>query len=317
MIRVLILVAYSFGMMITGFKICLRATNGYTGNMTTIMMSSIPSAYSDLPVLNDSPDYNYVVSTASRGIGLEFAKQLLFRTCGHVICFSRCAEVPALKELENKFGSRMSIVPIDLESQGSIDNAISQVGAICDQRKVEWIKGSGKVDVLFNVAALLGDQSESAPGPERSVLDVERWWLEKSMQVNLISHIMVTKGLSPYLKRPRDVQMGKVVNLSARVGSIGDNGLGGWLSYRCTKSALNQFTKTVSLELKRANCIAISIHPGTTDTDLSKPFQKNVKPAKLFSTEFSVSQMLDVVFNQIEKDDGGKFYAYDGSEIEY
>jgi NAD(P)-dependent dehydrogenase (short-subunit alcohol dehydrogenase family) len=82
-----------------------------------------------------------------------------------------------------------------------------------------------------------------------------------------------------------------------------------------SKAALNMFTKTLSVELKK-NCTVLSIHPGTTNTDLSKPFQKNVRPEKLFSVEYSVKCMMDVIWNAQESD-SGKFYAYDGSEIPY
>ena len=76
------------------------------------------------------------------------------------------------------------------------------------------------------------------------------------------------------------------------------------------------FTKTSSIELKRFKCIVMSIHPGTTNTDLSIPFQKNVKPEKLFPVEYSVSCMLNVIW-QTQLKDTGKFYAYDGTEIPY
>jgi NAD(P)-dependent dehydrogenase (short-subunit alcohol dehydrogenase family) len=73
-------------------------------------------------------------------------------------------------------------------------------------------------------------------------------------------------------------------------------------------------TKTISIELKRHGCVCVSIHPGTTDTDLSKPFQKNVKPEKLFNRTFAVASMLNVVWD-LGVNDTGKFYAYDGEEI--
>jgi NAD(P)-dependent dehydrogenase (short-subunit alcohol dehydrogenase family) len=108
----------------------------------------------------------------------------------------------------------------------------------------------------------------------------------------------------------------KIINISARVGSIGDNKLGGWYSYRMSKAGLNMFTKTLSVEIKRYNSIVLSIHPGTTDTDLSKPFQKNINTNKLFTTEYSVNSMLNVI-NNATIDSTGKFLAYDGTEIEY
>jgi NAD(P)-dependent dehydrogenase (short-subunit alcohol dehydrogenase family) len=129
---------------------------------------------------------------------------------------------------------------------------------------------------------------------------------------------MLSKALI-HLMKPGKVDpsnLSKIVNISARVGSITDNSLGGWYSYRMSKAALNMFTKTLSVEVKRHGCVVLSLHPGTTDTDLSLPFQKNVVPGKLFPVEYSVNKMLDVIWNS-GLDDTGKVFAYDGSEIPY
>ena len=80
---------------------------------------------------------------------------------------------------------------------------------------------------------------------------------------------------------------------------------------------MNMFTKTASIELKRSHVVCLSIHPGTTDTDLSKPFQKNVKPEKLFSVEKSVSAMLKVIDQSNDIAVSGSFFAYDGEKIEW
>lgn len=107
-----------------------------------------------------------------------------------------------------------------------------------------------------------------------------------------------------------------IANLSARVGSIGDNRLGGWYSYRSSKAALNQLTKTMSIELGRKGrkVASLLLHPGTCDTDLSAPFQRNVAPEKLFTRERGVRQLLDII-DRATMEDNGKFYAWDGSEI--
>lgn len=149
----------------------------------------------------------------------------------------------------------------------------------------------------------------------------------------------------------RDVAI--VANLSARVGSIGDNHLGGWHSYRSSKSALNQcmlfffkgffssyfldqelnknslcmkfhnvdlcysaVTKTISVEFARKKdpIICILLHPGTVDTDLSRPFQRNVPEGKLFTKEYSVQKLLSII-NGAKRQDNGKFFAWDGQEI--
>jgi NAD(P)-dependent dehydrogenase (short-subunit alcohol dehydrogenase family) len=107
-----------------------------------------------------------------------------------------------------------------------------------------------------------------------------------------------------------------VANLSARVGSVSDNRLGGWWSYRMSKAALNMATVNMALELRRRDVYAVSLHPGTTDTGLSVPFQQNVKPEKLFTTEYSTGAMLDVL-DKLTPEDTGGFFAFDGSKIEF
>lgn len=107
-----------------------------------------------------------------------------------------------------------------------------------------------------------------------------------------------------------------IANLSARVGSIGDNRLGGWYSYRASKAALNQLTKTMSLELARKNqkVAAVLLHPGTVDTDLSQPFQRNVVPEKLFTKERAIRQLLKVV-DGVQMKDTGSYLAFDGTPV--
>lgn len=132
--------------------------------------------------------------------------------------------------------------------------------------------------------------------------------------------ILVIKHMWPLLKAgggtgtDRDVAV--VANISARVSSIGDNRLGGWHSYRSSKAALNQLTKTVSVEFARRKdpVICILLHPGTVDTDLSKPFQRNVPEGKLFTKEYSVQKLLGII-DHAKIQDNGKFFAWDGQEI--
>ena len=101
-----------------------------------------------------------------------------------------------------------------------------------------------------------------------------------------------------------------------RVGSISDNRMGGWWAYRMSKAALNMATVNMAHELKRKDVYAVALHPGTTDTGLSEPFQANVKPEKLFTAEYSAGAMLDVL-DGLRETDSGAFFAYDGSRIEF
>ena len=107
-----------------------------------------------------------------------------------------------------------------------------------------------------------------------------------------------------------------ICNLSARVGSLGDNKLGGWYSYRMSKAALNMATVNSAIELKRQRTQVLSMHPGTNKTGLSAPFQKNVTPSKLFEAEYGVRKMMNVL-HDLPQDVTGAFLAWDGSRIEW
>jgi NAD(P)-dependent dehydrogenase (short-subunit alcohol dehydrogenase family) len=254
-----------------------------------------------LSALPSSPDQCYVVSSCSRGLGREFAIQLLQRTNAKVIGFAR--SLPSVADLVRQYPGRFTAIEMDLTNQDSVEKASKKLYEI-----------TARVDLLLNVSGLLGDGGSNDAGPERSLGGIDRDWLRKSLEVNVVGHVMVTQALERALDAKHRGSASKVVNVSARVGSIGDNGMGGWYSYRLSKAALNQFTKTSALELKRSNCLVLSIHPGTCDTDLSVPFQKNVKPDKLFPAWYGVSSMLDVVWGATMADTG-RFVAYDGSAI--
>ena len=107
-----------------------------------------------------------------------------------------------------------------------------------------------------------------------------------------------------------------IANMSARVSSVADNRLGGWYSYRGSKSALNQLTKTASVEFgrKKTPIICVLLHPGTVETRLSEPFQRNVPKDKLFSPEYSAEQLLRVV-DGLKLQSNGRFFDYAGVEI--
>jgi NAD(P)-dependent dehydrogenase (short-subunit alcohol dehydrogenase family) len=104
--------------------------------------------------------------------------------------------------------------------------------------------------------------------------------------------------------------------LSARVGSIGDNRLGGWHSYRASKAALNMILRNLAVELGRTHpqAVVAGLHPGTVDTGLSAPFQRGVKPEKLFTADHSAERLLTVLERLTPADSGGVF-AWDGQRI--
>ncbi len=150
--------------------------------------------------------------------------------------------------------------------------------------------------------------------PEKRLEDIDSKQLAEYFRVNTIVPAIWLKHLVKHMAN----EQASIVFFSARVGSISENGLGGWYGYRASKAALNMIVKTASVEYKRRspNTTLACYHPGTVDTQLSKPFQSNVKPGKLFTTEFTVSQLLthmqkfDSEYSPYYIDWAGKTIAY-------
>ncbi len=132
--------------------------------------------------------------------------------------------------------------------------------------------------------------------PEKKLEDLSLTALNQVFTANAFNTAIWLKYLAPQVKHQQTCY---ITVLSARVGSISDNQLGGWYAYRASKAALNMILKTAAVEFSRRakNVKVIAFHPGTTDTELSKPFQKNVKPEKLFTPEFVAERLLSVVKN--------------------
>ena len=260
----------------------------------------------NLPSSRRNADENavFVVTGSSRGIGKQIIQDILQRTKGQIVA---CCRTPETLTFDS---DRVTPLHLDLENHLEIQSAS------------EYIKNNfGRVDVLWNVAGILGDGSRGKP--ERSLSQVDIDWTMKTFQMNTIGPLLFSQSLSPLMKtksnnnsdrRQRTTSI--IANLSARVGSISDNQLGGWYSYRMSKAALNQATKTMGLELKRQGTWTIALHPGTTDTDLSKPFQKNVKKERLFPVEFTSGRLLDVVDCMEDKHSGG-FFDWSGKALPF
>jgi len=251
-----------------------------------------------------------LVQGASRGLGLEFASALLERQSDSVVV-ATCRNPEAsegLARLREVHGpSRVHSVRLDLTDPGSIAEAAERV-------KRDF---TPRLDLLINVSGVL-----HIPGkmmPETSLARVEYDQMLLSFQTHAMGPALVCKEFWPLLQasaRADEAVLPAMVNISARVGSISDNQLGGWYAYRSSKAALNQLTKTMAVEFsrKKPKVAAIALHPGTNDTDLSKPFQRNYPKEKIFAKEFGVRKMLEVI-DAVAEEDNGKFFAWDGQEI--
>lgn len=171
---------------------------------------------------------------------------------------------------------------------------------------------SGSLSLLIYAAGVLHTADAR---PERRLEQLEAPALDGVFAVNAFGPMLVAKHFWPLLKHDRRAVL---ANVSARVGSIGDNRLGGWYAYRCSKAALNMFTKTLSIELKRRapNVICLAVHPGTVDTNLSKPFQASVPDGKLFTPAYAAARLLENI-DRATAEASGSFLAWDGQDIEW
>lgn len=155
---------------------------------------------------------------------------------------------------------------------------------------------------------------QSSWGPERQWADLDPEILIKYFKVNTIGPALVAKYAMPIL--PKN-EPSVFCAFSARVSSVSDNRLGGWYGYRSSKTALNMIIKNLAIEArrKRPNCIVAGYHPGTVNTKLSKPFQRGVKPEKLFSPEFAAQSCLKVI-DKLQISDSGNLLDWQGLTIE-
>jgi len=149
--------------------------------------------------------------------------------------------------------------------------------------------------------------------PERALRQLSRTAMARVLEINTVLPMLALAAFESQLK---NVSRPRVAVLSARVGSIGDNRLGGWYSYRASKSALNMMLQCAAIELHRVNrsLKLIAFHPGTTDTQLSKPFQRGVPADKLFTPKF-VADQLSAILDTIETDGRLSYLDWAGEPI--
>ncbi len=159
----------------------------------------------------------------------------------------------------------------------------------------DWLKVQCAAKPLRLVIVATGFLHQAGAGPERSLAHLDAAYLAQVFAINATGPAMLLKHLAPLLPKTGTL---KLAFISAKVGSIGDNALGGWYGYRASKAALNQIVKTASIELARRNkqTCCFALHPGTVDTPLSEPFGKNglnVRDSALAAQE--ILQVIDAL----------------------
>jgi NAD(P)-dependent dehydrogenase (short-subunit alcohol dehydrogenase family) len=230
-----------------------------------------------------------VVIGASGAIGGALVKQLAASANVHGIL--ACSRTPSGHD-----SSKVEPRPIDILDEQSIEAALA---------------GLDRIDIAIVATGRLHEQGGMQP--EKSWRSLEASAPLKSFAINAVGPALVAKHVLPRLPRT-----GKALFavLSARVGSISDNSLGGWYGYRASKAALNQLIRTLSIELARhrQDAVCVALHPGTVDSALSRPFQGAVDPDRLFNATFAADRLLAVI-DTLDASRSGELVAWDGSTI--
>tara|TARA_Y100000590_G_scaffold364139_1_gene422246 strand:- start:8961 stop:9695 length:735 start_codon:yes stop_codon:yes gene_type:complete len=184
-----------------------------------------------------------------------------------------------------------------------------------DEQSIESCSNSvkdqiGSIDIIVNATGLLHTKKHK---PERTYGEISINYLREIFEINTFSPFLIAKYFTPLLSKD---SKSIIAFLSARLGSISDNNLGGWYSYRSSKSALNMLIKTLSLELsyKNKKAICIGLHPGTVDTNLSSPFTPKLQKKNLFTKEHS-AQLLLQILNNVDYQSHGCIIDWQGKII--
>jgi NAD(P)-dependent dehydrogenase (short-subunit alcohol dehydrogenase family) len=241
------------------------------------------------------PGLKAAVIGASGGIGAAMVQRL--QQHPDVASVAACSRHPDRHALATALS-----VALNLEDEASIAAAAETI--------------SGKepdLDLVIVATGIL--HRDDALKPEKTWRTLDADAMARVFRINTIGPALVAKHFLPLLARERKSVFAA---LSARVGSIGDNHLGGWHAYRASKAALNMLIRNFAIELERRNpkAIAVGLHPGTTDTALSKPFQGGVAKGKLFSPDF-VAERLFRVIDGLTTEDSGHVFAWDGERIPF
>lgn len=237
---------------------------------------------------------NVVVMGATGGIGNKLAE--LLEECAaveRVFRLSRTRQMAA--------HVKTTCLPLDLEEEDTIAAAAAVIR-----------DAAGPLHLVLVATGVLHQ-----PGlrPEKTWRNLSAAAMATAFRINTIGPALAAKHFLPLLARERKTAFAA---LSARVGSIGDNRLGGWHAYRASKAALNMMIRTLSIELARSHPLAlcVGLHPGTVDTALSQPFQSAVPDGRLFDADRAARQLLAVV-DRLPAHGSGNTYAWDGSVIPF
>ncbi len=255
--------------------------------LIVMLLSSFPS------------ELNIAVIGASGGIGaamVELLSEDSLHDGSRITSIHAFSRGPCRAELPN-----VTYGHIDLEDEASIA-AAARLAA-----------NNRPLDLVFVASGILWEGDELRP--EKAMREIGSAGLMRLFAINAAGPTLVAKHFLPKLRKDSKTLFAAI---SARVGSISDNRLGGWYSYRASKAALNMLLRTLAIEHARLwpQSVIAGLHPGTVDTELSRPFTARTPREQLFSAEKSARCLADVM-DKLGPEDTGRTFAWDGSRVEF
>lgn len=241
-----------------------------------------------------------LVTGAGSGIGLALIEKMLTDDSYELIfAGSRAPEKSSALIKAAAADDRLRLLTIDVADARSLKAA------------ADTIRAAGRLDLVINTIGVL--HTTDGMQPEKRLADIDFDDMLLALDVNALSVMRLAIAIEPLLKASSAPQF---VSLSARVGSIQDNQLGGWYTYRASKAALNMLLKTLAIEWARSmpRLACVALHPGTVATDLSKPFTQGTTRKPVFQPAQAAGYLIDVI-GQLGPEQNGGFYAWDGKEI--
>ena len=211
--------------------------------------------------------------------------------------------------LINEYDGKDVQLTITSRKKQNLDPHINQIIYDYDLQDEIKLNAVIKFDLIIFATGHLHNEDYK---PEKSLKDIDKSAFQFSYHINCVAPLILLRQLSNNL-----MDQTKIVFLSARVGSISENELGGWYAYRMSKAALNMMIKNLSIELRRKykNIIVCGMHPGTVDSKLSKPYSGFVKHEIFAPSKSAV--MLKKVIDKLSLKHSGKIYDYAFQEIAY
>ncbi|WP_375170613.1 SDR family NAD(P)-dependent oxidoreductase [Marinobacter sp.] len=197
---------------------------------------------------------------------------------------------------------RVSLLTWDAGDAATLDGMIGELESVIPART--------GIDTLIYAAGVLHAEQMF---PEKRLEDLSADAMARAFAVNATGFGLLVRALVPWL---RHRELKRIAAVSAKVGSITDNRLGGWYAYRSSKAALNMLVRGLSVELpRRCKPVAcVALHPGTTESALSEPFRQSLAQLKVHSPAQTADNLL-AVLRGVDQDDNGRFLSWDGSEL--